>query len=284
MAILLAAVLRVLQQLSQGFLSPCEAWISSQLSARNSAQSEHYRKLAAAARLSALGEMAGGIAHEINNPLAIITLHASQLVEMLEEQSGETAVIIDRAKKIELTAHRIARIVKSLRVISRDAKDDPFATSEIKPLIYDTLELCQEKFRQHGVLIKIVDAHLNARIDCRPSEISQVLLNLLNNSFDAVERLEEKWIEIAVRESVSHLEIVITDSGRGITDEVREKLFRPFFTTKDVGKGTGLGLSISQSIIRNHGGDLSIERNFAHTRFVIRLPVSGFRELAQKAA
>ena len=109
-------------------------------------------------------------------------------------------------------------------------------------------------------------------IECRLIQIEQVLLNLLNNSFDAIADLEEKWIRVDVEAEDHFVNIKVVDSGKGIPAEASEKIMMPFFTTKEVGKGTGLGLSISSGILKSHGGELSLDRNAANTTFVIRVP------------
>lgn len=110
-------------------------------------------------------------------------------------------------------------------------------------------------------------------------QLCQVLLNLINNSHDAIEGREEKWIEVEVVALENDVRIMVTDSGPGISAAVKDKIFDPFFTTKPVGKGTGMGLSISHGIIHNHDGELYVDSSCAHTRFVIRLP----RKIVQAA-
>lgn len=95
----------------------------------------------------------------------------------------------------------------------------------------------------------------------------------LNNSHDAVKSLKEKWIHIEANVSDQYVHLSVIDSGTGIPDEVSDKIFRPFFTTKNIGEGTGLGLSISQGIIRSHGGTLQYDGNSPNTKFVISLPI-----------
>ena len=107
--------------------------------------------------------------------------------------------------------------------------------------------------------------------NCRAVEISQVLLNLIGNAVDAVEDAQDKWLKIAVLDLGPFIEIAVTDSGRGISEAARKKLFQPFFTTKEIGKGTGLGLSISQGIMVAHKGEIRFDLNSPHTRFVVRL-------------
>jgi signal transduction histidine kinase len=133
------------------------------------------------------------------------------------------------------------------------------------------LSLCAEKFRTSGVDL-IVEPIPDLTLHCRPVQISQVLLNLLTNAFQAASRQEQNWIKVAVREAGKSVYISVTDSGRGISDEVRSRMFEPFFTTKEVGQGTGLGLSTSRSIVHAHNGDLVYDTDAGHTRFSIRLP------------
>ncbi len=109
----------------------------------------------------------------------------------------------------------------------------------------------------------------------RPTQISQVLLNLLNNSFDAIEERAEKWIRVRfeINSNKKILIIKVTDSGDGIPNEIVHKMMNPFFTTKDIGKGTGLGLSISKGIIEEHGGHLIYNAQSKNTEFVVELPI-----------
>jgi C4-dicarboxylate-specific signal transduction histidine kinase len=104
------------------------------------------------------------------------------------------------------------------------------------------------------------------------SEISQMLVNFILNACDAVQDLPERWITIDAQERSGLVEFLITDSGPGIPEDIAEKMFQPFYTTKPVGRGTGLGLSIARSIIDNHQGMVTLDRHCAHTRFVIALP------------
>jgi signal transduction histidine kinase len=107
----------------------------------------------------------------------------------------------------------------------------------------------------------------------RPSQVSQVVLNLINNSADAIEGSPNPWIIVDVVATGTSLFLSIMDSGKGIPEEIAKKIMNPFFTTKEVGKGTGLGLSIGKGIIEGHGGKLYLDRNSPHTKFIIELPL-----------
>ena len=107
---------------------------------------------------------------------------------------------------------------------------------------------------------------------CRPNEVSQVLLNLLNNSYDAVEELEDKWIQVVTSIKNDKVCISVIDSGNGISQEIANEIMQPFFTTKPIGKGTGLGLSISKNLLESQQGELIIDHESANTKFDILLP------------
>lgn len=230
-----------------------------------------------ASKMSALGEMAGGMAHEINTPLTIINLKVAQLEHAINALNIKDEKIDEGLKKIEDTVARIAKIIRGLRYFARDAKNDSFENVQVKSILDDTLYLCTERFRHNGIMLKTAPCPEDLYIECRGTEISQVILNLLNNSCDAIMDLPEKWIEIKIVKKNRILEIRITDSGGGIQPDVQEKIMQPFFTTKPVGKGTGLGLSISKGIIESHRGSLSIDETSMNTCFVITLPIQQIR-------
>lgn len=222
-------------------------------------------------KMASLGEMAGGVAHEINSPLAVIAMAAAHAREVLAE-NGSKKQIDEFLERIEVTTTRIARVVKGMRTFSRDSSSDPMSMTDACALVDETLALCAERFRQHSVDFQYQGLAAALTLECRPTEISQVLLNLLNNAFDAVLPLPEKWIRLTLSGTDNDIEISVTDCGGGIPVVVREKMFQPFFTTKDVGKGTGLGLSLAMRIVSSHCGSLFVDDNSPNTRFVIRLP------------
>ncbi|MBY0470252.1 GHKL domain-containing protein [bacterium] len=227
--------------------------------------------LISSAKMSALGEMAGGIAHEINTPLASIRNISSQIEEVVDDEVLDRQLVKEMALKLVKTTDRIGKIVQGMRAFSRESTSDSLRPTLVQQIIEETLGFCQERFSGHGIEISFENKNPHLKIAARATEISQVLLNLLNNSHDAVMNLPEKWIRIAVTERDKNVEIRITDSGKGIPVEVQKKIFQPFFTTKPVGSGTGLGLSISLGIIRGHKGELRLDNNSSNTCFVIQL-------------
>lgn len=228
-------------------------------------------QLANSSKMSALGQMAGGIAHEINTPLAIVQLQADTLKELVAEGPQNEKAVQMGLDVILQTSDRVAKIVAGLRSFSRDGSQDAYQVTSIRQLFDQTLALCNERFQKNNMSVILDEIDPKAAVPCRGTEISQVILNLFNNSFDATEGLSERWIKVTVTESAKDYKIAITDSGAGVPEALRFKLFEPFFTTKPVGKGTGLGLPISQGILRKHGGDLYLDGANPNTSFVIQL-------------
>lgn len=228
-------------------------------------------KSIASAKLASLGEMAGGVAHEINNPLAIISMNAAQLNELLDDPEVTKDELKMFVEKIQKTTTRIDRIVKGLKSFARGGELDPFLSTSVKSIVENTLELCSEKLKKHSVELRLKNI-VDVSIECRESQIGQVLLNLISNGVDAIDKNPEKWIEIELKDLDGYVVIDVTDSGHGIPEEVAEKIMQPFFTTKDVGKGTGLGLSISKGIIESHKGRFRLDRKSPNTKFSILLP------------
>ncbi|CAN5448412.1 hypothetical protein BH10BDE1_BH10BDE1_06830 [soil metagenome] len=227
----------------------------------------------AASRLASLGEMAGGVAHEINNPLAIISGYTARLIDVLDSEPFTRDRAREIVRRIDATTTRISTIIKGLRAISRDGGFDSKESVAVENIVSDTLGLCFERFRNAGVKLETT-LEPNLMMYCRSVQISQVLLNLLTNAFFAVSKHPNAEIRVRTRKLGEFAEISVTDSGIGVDPELRERIFEPFFTTKPVGMGTGLGLSIASSIVREHDGELFLDPASPATRFVVRVPIS----------
>lgn len=225
-----------------------------------------------AAQLASLGEMASGVAHEINNPLAIVQGKARQIERAICAEVMDVEKIRMNLQKIISTTDRIVKIVKGLRSFSRDSSKDPMEKTSVRSIVEEVLDLSGERFKYHQVELR-VDIKSDIYIECRGVQIGQILMNLLNNGHDAVMDCEKKWVEICVQKIDSQVRIIVTDSGVGIKPQVANKMMQPFFTTKATGKGTGLGLSISKGIAEDHQGSLKFDSSSLHTRFVLELPV-----------
>jgi len=233
---------------------------------------EAQKSLVEASRLAALGEMAAGVAHEINNPLSIIHGLANQLKVEVGRIPMNQSKALEKSEKIEQTSMRIAKIVSGLRAFSRDATLDPFSHEPVAKIIQDVLSICKERFRVNDVDLRVGSIPENLTLHCSSVQIGQVLLNLLGNSYDAIQGRTEKWVSLEVNDSPDCVEFIVTDAGEGVAGAVTQRMFQPFFTTKEVGKGTGLGLSISKGIIEKHKGVLAYDEKSKNTCFKFSLP------------
>jgi signal transduction histidine kinase len=225
-------------------------------------------RAAQGARLAALGEMSSGIAHEIRNPLAAINLAAAQIAE----RPGEATLVAELGARIQRIVTRASRIIDALRSFTRDASGDPFLPTPVDRIIQDAVDLCGKRFADHGVTLTVGAVPANLVVECRSVQLSQVLVNLLGNAWDAVATATDRWVQIDVHTEGDRLELAVTDSGPGVPADARARIFEPFFTTKSPDRGTGLGLSLSRNLVEAHRGTLTLDPDSPHTRFVIRVP------------
>jgi signal transduction histidine kinase len=230
-------------------------------------------------KLAALGQMAGSIAHEINTPLATMRLALRQLRRATQNEVVDRQVVLERAELMDTIGNRIETIVRSLLAFCHDSESEPFREVTIGKIVSETMVFCSARFRARGIALEVMPDALDTTIVCQPVQLSQVLLNLLNNAYDAVAARPTRWVRIRAVDAGEQLRIYVEDSGAGVPGDVQSKIFEPFFTTKGAGVGTGLGLSISKRIAHAHGGSLSLDTSAAYTSFVVALAK---REQARK--
>jgi PAS domain S-box-containing protein len=236
---------------------------------------EQEAKIVAASRTSSLGIMASGVAHEINNPLAILRLKVESLRDVFASGKFEPSAGAAICNHMDETIDRISKIVSGLRAFARDATLDPVQAMSVKNLIEDTTLFCNERFRLFSVRLEVPAIDENLAIECRHIELSQALMNLLNNAFDAVSTLTDKWIRLEIEDKGDQILISVINAGDPVSEDIREKIFDPFFTTKAIGKGTGLGLSVARGLIENHEGTLFLDHHSQNPKFTIKLPKGG---------
>lgn len=227
-----------------------------------------------AEKMAALGEMAAGIAHEIGNPMGAIRGR----MEMLEMKAQKSAVtnedVLATSSRVIGLIDRITRIVRGLRSYARDASQDPLQTIALNRLVADILEISADRCGRHNVDLRVSGLMNDVFVQCREAEIGQVIVNLVNNAVDAIQRLPIKWVSVDLSVHFDQTILTVEDSGPGIPEDIRQQLFSPFFTTKAPGEGTGLGLSIARNIIEAHHGKIGVDETSAHTRFVVSLPTA----------
>ncbi len=236
-------------------------------------QLEANRKvLLRSARMAAVGEMAGGIAHEINNPLEVIHAHHYLVREMSEKNETRNESWNKNLKVIDDAIIRIQRIIKGLLAFARQSTNDPKTETPVSEILAELLELSLGRMERKGISLTFAKIDPELKILCRPYQISQILLNLLNNAIDVVSSLPEKWIRLDVTEKENVIEFCVVDSGKGIPENSRYKLFESFFTTKEFGFGSGLGLSISKGLALENNGTLKFDETKKNTTFVLTVP------------
>lgn len=225
-----------------------------------------------AAKLASLGEFSASIAHEVNNPLTIIEGAANLMNILLKEKPMDVPALEKCAGKVMDTTQRIARIIKSLKMLSGDADGEPFKNVSFKSIIEPSLEISKARLREFNIDLTVKFTESDVDLFGNEIQLSQVIMNLVSNAIDAVKSLPDvKSIEIKYVPSIEWLDIFVSDNGPGIPEDIRNKIMEPFFTTKESYQGTGLGLSISNSIINSHQGSLEFIEG-EKTTFRVRLP------------
>lgn len=236
------------------------------------------RKAAEAkSKLATLGELTSGIAHEINNPLFAIQGASDLLTMICSDANPDIEEIRSLCAQIDGNVGRISRTIRSLKAYSRNSAFDPETPVSVGSIIDDVRELSFRKAARAELgenLVFLLEKNIaDLTINCRPGEIVQVLLNLVNNSIDAIQSSKSPWIRIEVLYRVDAIKIVVTDSGMGLPKDIQERIFESFFTTKPLEQGTGLGLSISKKLISAHGGELYYNPRSPNTQFIVELPL-----------
>lgn len=223
-------------------------------------------------KMSSLGEIATHIIHEINNPMAVISTVIQLLKHRLSHEEINQANLSEAYDRIDRMSQRINKIIKSLKGFSRNGDNDPIEELVLEDLIEESLDLCMNKIRANEVRISCDYTTEKKKLNGRFSDLSQVLVNLVNNSIDAIAGQVAPWIHIEVSEQEESILFAVTDSGRGIREDLRDKILNPYFTTKGKEQGTGLGLSISKMIAERYKGDLFVNHECENTQFVLKIP------------
>jgi PAS domain S-box-containing protein len=214
-------------------------------------------------KMATIGKMASGVAHEINNPLMIISNHIKRIKKNItnKEKIEESSVSIQNA------CDKISNIVSSLGKCSSEKVLEK-NWFNIASILKDSISLVTLNLLENKILIYQEFADVG-ELYCNRNELQQVVLNLLKNSIDAVKNQNEKWIKLTLIERNDQLVITVIDSGKNMNLEQINQFFYPFYTTKNIGEGVGLGLSVSKGIIESHNGSISAKLVDGHTCFEI---------------
>lgn len=237
-------------------------------------------------RLATLGQVTAEIMHEINNPICIIQAGLSLMLIQTKRESLSVDFFKNMLQKLLSSTKRVNQIITGVKNFSRNSESDPAEETIVSTLVQESMAFCLERFKTESV--KFVQSELpeSLKVSCRKIQVSQVLINLVNNAIDAVECTVDPWVKVSIEDRGDQVAIRVEDSGRGIPDQDLNRLFQPFFTTKDGKGGTGLGLSISRNIVESNQGSLEYAlTSSGHTSFVILLPaVKSASESEQKPA
>jgi PAS domain S-box-containing protein len=237
------------------------------------------QQLTQSAKMATLGEMATGLAHEINQPLNVMRMAIVNVLKRLGNGDVQIDYLTDKLNRIDAQVQRAAKVVDHMRVFGRRSEVEQQLFNPASA-IEGTLSLLAEGMRGKGVDLRISETGFSVQVRGYVDQLEQVLINLMVNARDALLGKREKdssfkpWISIYAERDEHKVRLWVEDNGGGIDPRLLERIFEPFFTTKPVGVGTGLGLSVSYGIIENMGGHLSVRNSVEGARFCIELPVA----------
>lgn len=241
---------------TKGILSLAED-ITEKLAADSKIEAQR-EKLIRASKLATIGEMAAGVGHEINNPLAIAAGNISLIKKRLDIDNINNENLNRYLDCVIYANERIRKIVKGLKLYSRLDTSD-YESISVKNTITDILDLTSEIYEKDGVHITFEDQSEELFINGSFGELQQIIVNLLSNAKDATKGLAKREIKILLSKKGSNAQISVKDNGCGIEKEIIDNIFNPFFTTKEPGEGTGLGMGIIYELVKKVGGDISVE-------------------------
>jgi two-component system NtrC family sensor kinase len=240
-------------------------------------RAELEKRLVQADKLSSIGLLAAGVAHEVNTPLAVISTYAQMLAKQISGDAEKAPLL----EKIARQTFRASEIVNSLLNFSRTSPTE-FVTVDLNKVIRETLTLLDHQLSKAGVEVKLALDDNLPRIKGNPGKLQQVFLNLFLNARDAME--SGGILALSTETEDGLVKAIVADSGAGMSRENAAHIFDPFFTTKIAKKGTGLGLSVSYGIVREHGGDIEVQSELgAGARFELSFPPSVVTKRVQPA-
>lgn len=230
-------------------------------------------RLTRVARLATMGEMAAGLAHELNQPLTAITTYARACGHYLDGPRPDLSEVRAAVQEIAAEGHRAGEVIKRLRQMVRSDQTDQRIAIDVNNLIEELRSLLTADARAHGAELRLALPPDLPQISANGAQLQQVVLNLARNAFEAVQEVPaaERYVEISTANPAGEVEIRVSDNGPGVAPQIRERLFDPFASTK--GAGTGLGLAISHTIVKSHGGTIGARNGATRgATFVVRLP------------
>jgi C4-dicarboxylate-specific signal transduction histidine kinase len=221
------------------------------------------------AHFSELGLMMAGITHELNNLMTIIQARVTQLLRQYNNPEKEKEVALG-LNQIAYTVERMNKTVSGIREFVHVSDTDHDEIISIDQILNDVSLFCGQRMKNHGMELR-VNCPEGLEVKGHKVQLKQAFINLVNNSFDAIDKLHDKWVEVKVVEGKENLEIYFKDSGFGISHAVTDRMMDPYYTTK-ASQGTGLGLSYVKAVAEQHGGSLTYLDKVFNTTFLLTLP------------
>jgi len=231
-------------------------------------------QLIQAGKLATLGELTTGVAHELNNPLNNIGLYVGNVIDQARLGELDGGRLVGDLEKAMEQVRKATEIISHLRTFGRVAPVilEPVDIDEV---IERSLSLVQEQLKIRGIEVDFDLCPEELMVLANPIQLEQVFINLLTNARDALEDAKTKRVRILTERHGDRIRVSVSDTGPGISPDLEARVFDPFFTTKEVGSGTGLGLSITYSILKEHGGEISVSSEPRRgATFEISLPVA----------
>lgn len=222
-------------------------------------------------KLASLGKLSSGIAHEINNPLAIVNNVLNRITKLSKKQENPVSEIETLIELALDATKRIETITKGLGIFSR-ADESTYELFNVTWAVGSTMRLLEELYRSESFLVEFESPPTEHMIYGNRGRLDQALMNLVSNAADAIKVKEDGRLKVSLYFDDTYCNLKVSDNGAGIPDEIKDKIFDPFFTTKEVGNGTGIGLSLVNSIVLEHHGSINVESSQEGTTFHIRIP------------
>lgn len=222
------------------------------------------------AKLTTIGEISANISHEILNPLTIITTRVALIRSRIKKK--DQPIKAEDLDGIETAVSKISTIISNIRKLARNDNADDFEIFNVEDIFIPIDFLAGEKLRESHINFSTHIEDRELMVEGNDSLLTQVLLNLINNSRHAALEQQDKWIKVYVEGKKEDIIIKVIDSGPGIPKEISRRLFKERITTKSLEEGTGLGLPLCKKIIDQHRGSIWIEDNAPNTTFIIRIP------------
>ena len=236
-------------------------------------------QLVQAGKLATLGELTTGVAHELNNPLNNIGLYVGNVIDRIHLGELESERVLADLEKAMEQVRKATEIISHLRTFGRAAPITLEAV-DVDEVIERSLSLMHEQLRLRAIEVELDLYPGELVVLGNPIQLEQIFINLLTNARDALEEAPRKVVRIASSHEGDRIRICVSDTGPGIPPAIAPRIFDPFFTTKEVGAGTGLGLSITYSIVKEHGGEISlVEKDGYGATFQVELPIAGDIEI-----